>query len=67
MILNYKLKLDDDDIMLNMPGWTVLCRICATFKRSFEKPHKKTGFEQKIRMGYRSLNHFERESNREQY
>lgn len=30
------LKLDDD-IVMNMPGWSVLRRICATFKRSFEK------------------------------
>lgn len=66
------LKLDDDDIM-NMPGWSVLCRVCATFKRSFEKPHKKKiGFEQKIRMGHIglrcncSLSHFERVRERKQ-
>lgn len=35
-ILNYMLKLDDYSVM-NMPGWRVVCRICATFKRSFEK------------------------------
>lgn len=72
MILNYILKLDVDDIMMNMPGWSVLCRVCATFKRSFEKMDLSRKSEWgtlacDVTVAYPTLRELERESNSEQY
>lgn len=73
------LKLDVDDNMMNMQEWSVICRLWATFKRFFEKPHKKKkklDLSRKSEWGtlacdvtvaYPTLRELEREKHSEQY